>query len=85
MSIDFTSSSGRSPDPALEQVFTEKLALMRGWAVLATAVRTPGIVMYTRSAPGSCQHYLVTDHGIVVAISTRRDICEYIASRRRPA
>jgi hypothetical protein len=81
MSPDST-SSGRSPDPALEQVFTPTLAEMRGWQVLDTAVRSPGLLVYTRRAPASAQHYLVTDHGIVIALSTRKDVCEYLASRR---
>ena len=84
MSLDFTSSSRLAPDPQLEQVFTEKLALMRGWAVLATAVRTPGLVMYTRSSPANATHYLVTDHGIVICLTTRRDVAEYMVSRRQP-
>ncbi len=81
MSPDFT-SSGCSPDPALEQVFTPTLASMRGWSVLDTTVRSPGLIVYTRATPGSAQHYLVTDHGIVVCLSTRRDVCEYLATRR---
>ena len=74
----------RSPDPQLEQVFTETLALMRGWIPLATIVRTPGLVMYTRSSPASATHYLVTDHGIVICLTTRRDVADYMASRRQP-
>jgi len=77
-----TSSSGRSPDPMLEQVFTETLATMRGWTVLDTSLRAPGLVVYTRKSPASAQHYLATDHGIVICLSTRKDVCEYLASRR---
>jgi len=78
---DFT-SSGRSPDPALEQVFTETLARMRGWTVLDTTVRAPGLIVYTRKSSASAQHYLVTDHGIVICLTTRKDAAEYQASRR---
>jgi hypothetical protein len=49
MSIDSTSSIGRSPAPVLDQVFTETLATMRGWTVLGTSViHQTGLIMYTR-------------------------------------
>ena len=44
MSIDFTR---RTPDPQLEQVFTETLAAMRGWTVLGTSViNQTGLIRY---------------------------------------
>ena len=85
--MQYPDSTRWPPDPQLEMVFTETLALMRGWAVLATPtpLQQKGLIIYTRSNQAGAMHYLVTDHGIVICLTTRRDVAEYMASRRRPA
>ena len=78
------STSSRSPDPQLEMVFTETLALMRGWAVLGTPtpLQQKGLIIYVRSNRAGAMHYCVCDHGIVICLATRRDVADYMASRR---